>query len=93
MFKQIKIDPYIQTKICSFTSIMPLLYYGKWFVVPFQRPVTVVFGNKIQVDKIEFPTVQEIDSLHEMYMKELTELFEKYKDCYALDRVEELTFI
>jgi len=46
-------------------------------------PLTVVTGSPIKVDKIEEPTQDQVDALHEKYLVSLQELFDKTKDKYG----------
>ncbi|XP_033127079.1 2-acylglycerol O-acyltransferase 2-like [Anneissia japonica] len=48
-------------------------------LVPHRRPINTVVGHPIEVEKIEHPTQEDIDKLHETYCKQLQQLFEDYK--------------
>eukprot|EP00756_Hemistasia_phaeocysticola_P031958 Hpha_TRINITY_DN16385_c2_g1::TRINITY_DN16385_c2_g1_i1::g.58198::m.58198 len=59
----------------------PYVPYGRWFLpIPRRRPVTVVIGAPIPVEKNPTPTPEEIDRISDLYFKELEELFEEFKD-------------
>lgn len=47
--------------------------------VPYRRPIYTVVGKPIDVEKIENPTQEDIDKYHELYLKGLKDIFEKYK--------------
>jgi len=46
---------------------------------PKQVPILTVFGDKIMCNKIENPTKEDIDNLHNQYKKALLDLHQKYK--------------
>jgi 2-acylglycerol O-acyltransferase 2 len=53
--------------------------------MPYRRPVNIVVGKPIQVDRAHGPQPEqeEIDRLHERYVKEIEKLWNAYKDQYA----------
>jgi len=51
--------------------------------LPHRRPITVVVGKPIPVTKIEKPTPQQVDELHDKYIKGLQELFDSTKEKYG----------
>jgi len=59
---------------------LPITFvWGKCFLLPFRRPLTVVVGVPIKVEKVENPTQSQIDSLHHKYSSALIDMFEKTK--------------
>ena len=50
-------------------------------------------GSPISVSKIECPTQEDIDKLHERYIDELKGLYEKYKDKYHPSERSELSIV
>eukprot|EP00756_Hemistasia_phaeocysticola_P031959 Hpha_TRINITY_DN16385_c2_g2::TRINITY_DN16385_c2_g2_i1::g.58200::m.58200 len=59
----------------------PYVPYGRWFLpIPRRRPVTVVIGAPIPVEKNPTPTPEEIDEVSTKYFAALEELFEEFKD-------------
>lgn len=48
-------------------------------LLPYRRPISTVFGKPIDLDKVPNPTNEQVDEVHQRYMKELTELFDNYK--------------
>ncbi|KAK9884500.1 hypothetical protein WA026_007341 [Henosepilachna vigintioctopunctata] len=71
----------IVKKLTGFVTIIPS---GQGFcgILPFRRPVTVVVGEPIDVQKTENPTQKQIDELHQIFQKKLMELFESQKSKY-----------
>ncbi|RMX36837.1 hypothetical protein pdam_00000955 [Pocillopora damicornis] len=71
----------------NFTSCL-----GTCFL-PGRSPINVVVGSPISVSKIECPTQEDIDKLHERYIDELKGLYEKYKDKYHPSERSELLIV
>ncbi|KAF5020694.1 hypothetical protein F66182_7256 [Fusarium sp. NRRL 66182] len=57
-------------------------------LMPYRRPVNIVMGRPIQVDKSygPQPAQEDIDELHERYVQEIERLWDAYKDQFAADR-------
>ena len=62
---------------------MILFYFFRFGLVPYRKPIHVVVGTPIQVTRIENPTREEIESMHETYVKELQKLYDKYNPIYG----------
>eukprot|EP01118_Nematostelium_gracile_P013579 TRINITY_DN5154_c0_g1_i1.p1 TRINITY_DN5154_c0_g1~~TRINITY_DN5154_c0_g1_i1.p1 ORF type:complete len:319 (-),score=61.86 TRINITY_DN5154_c0_g1_i1:59-991(-) len=64
----------------SMTQIAPTFGLGRQFcyMFPLQRPIAVLVGRAIPVNKVEDPTDEQVDALHEKYMEELQQLFDDY---------------
>ena len=43
--------------------------------------------------KIELPSVQQIDDLHEVYVKSLCELYEEHKSKYGIDQNQHINIL
>jgi hypothetical protein len=54
--------------------------------LPFRSPINVVVGKPIPVEKVESPTQEQIEELHTLYIKALTELFEANKEQYSVTK-------
>lgn len=50
-------------------------------------------GKPIQVEKVENPTTQQVDELHQKYIDELIKLFDEHKENYGVAASEKLTVI
>lgn len=61
-----------------------VLNYDVGFM-PYRRPVNIVVGKPIRVDRAHGPQPEQedIDKLHERYVKEIERLWNAYKDQYA----------
>jgi hypothetical protein len=54
--------------------------------MPFRRKITTVVGRPIDVpEKIEKPTEEQINQLHDIYVNELIQLYNDHKDKYLED--------
>jgi 2-acylglycerol O-acyltransferase 2 len=89
----------LQTAFLNFFGFSPCLFYGRGIfnynfgLLPRRKKITTVIGNPIVVEKINKPTISEIDDVQEKYINELLRIYEKYKDIYDLDRKNELQII
>ncbi|XP_063914054.1 2-acylglycerol O-acyltransferase 2-like [Zophobas morio] len=61
----------IQEFIRKYVGIAPVIFYGTGFLF---------LGKAIEVEKVENPTNEEIDSLHAKFVQELKDLFDLHKD-------------
>lgn len=79
----------LQTAFQDIVGFSPLVFFGRgvfqygFGIVPFRKPINIVVGSAIDVPKVENPTQEEIDSLHESYVKALVELYNKYRGRYS----------
>lgn len=77
-----------QASIKKKTGILPVLFNGRGLfqytfgIIPQRRPITTVMGTPLIVKKIENPSMDEIDLLHEQFCEQLTDLFETHKHKY-----------
>lgn len=56
-------------------------------------PVTFAVGRPIRVEKNPRPTTEELDALHQLYMEELSNLFDEHKTNYGVDKDVYLNFV
>ncbi|XP_045467427.1 2-acylglycerol O-acyltransferase 1-like [Harmonia axyridis] len=72
-------------KIIGLAPIIPLgrgLLQYSYGIVPHRRPVNVVVGHPIPVEKIENPTPSQIDDLHQKFIEAIMNIFETHKFTY-----------
>lgn len=50
-------------------------------------------GRPIRVERKEKPTAEELDALHQLYMDELSKLFDEHKGNYGVDKDTHLNFV
>ncbi|MBE3047087.1 hypothetical protein IMZ48_32100 [Candidatus Bathyarchaeota archaeon] len=62
-------------------------------LMPYRRPLNIVVGKPVSVDRSASPNQEEIDRIHGLYVAELRKLWEAYKDEFAADRKSELEII
>ncbi|NXS36834.1 MOGT2 acyltransferase, partial [Pomatostomus ruficeps] len=62
-------------------------------LIPYRRPICTVVGKPIPVQKKHRPSEEEVDQVHQKYLNELSELFEKHKAKYNVPEDIHLEFI
>lgn len=62
-------------------------------LMPYRRPINIVVGRPIKVQKEEKPGQEVIDRVHGEYVAELQRLWDTWKDDFSPDRQEELNII
>ncbi|CAD5214510.1 unnamed protein product [Bursaphelenchus okinawaensis] len=86
----------VQTLIKKVCGFCPPLFHGRGLLyksfglLPFRKPITTVVGAPIQVEKVEEPTHEQINELHQKYVRELTKLFNEHKSKYGMDQHDNL---
>ncbi|XP_024148488.1 2-acylglycerol O-acyltransferase 2-A-like [Oryzias melastigma] len=61
-------------------------------LIPYRRPIHTVVGKPIPVVQNPSPSSEDINGLHQVYLENLTELFEHHKLTFGLDEDQHLTF-
>ncbi|ROL01445.1 2-acylglycerol O-acyltransferase 2-A [Anabarilius grahami] len=62
-------------------------------LLPYRKPIHTVVGHPIPVTQNPSPNKDDIDALHSLYMKGLTQLFEENKKNYGIPEDKHLDFI
>lgn len=81
----------IQDKLQNALQIAPAAFLGRGIFqysfgwLPMRKPITVVVGTPIDVEKVSQPTQEQIDILHQTYVDALVDLFYAHREKYALD--------
>uniref|UniRef100_A0A452U205 Acyltransferase n=1 Tax=Ursus maritimus TaxID=29073 RepID=A0A452U205_URSMA len=70
----------------------PWVRKGSFSLLPYCQPITTVVGKPIEVQKTPDPSQEEVDELHQRYMKELSDLFEAHKLKYNVPVDRHLEF-
>ena len=79
----------LQEMIRSKIGIAPVIFYGRGFLqnsfgfLPHRRPMNVVVGEPIRVEKKPEPSQEDIDHYHAVYVKKLKKLYYKYNNVYG----------
>eukprot|EP00092_Neocalanus_flemingeri_P010286 GFUD01011082.1.p1 GENE.GFUD01011082.1~~GFUD01011082.1.p1 ORF type:complete len:336 (+),score=59.33 GFUD01011082.1:78-1085(+) len=74
----------VQETVRKTIGIAPVIFFGRgWIqdtfgILPQRKPITVVVGKPIDVEKNENPSDIEIEELHERYVKDLKSLYNEY---------------
>ncbi|KAM3601100.1 uncharacterized protein V6R79_007633 [Siganus canaliculatus] len=81
----------LQKRLQKILGFAPCLFHGcglffgnSWGIVPYCNPITTIVGEPITVPKIEEPTEEIVNMYHEMYIRSLLCLFDKYKTRFGL---------
>lgn len=79
----------IQDIFKRYTYIVPIHFNGRGYLqynfglLPKRHPITTVVGAPIHIKKINHPSKDELNRLHAIFCKRLTELFETHKSKYV----------
>ena len=58
-------------------------YDFRFGILPYRKPIHVVVGAPIKVQRIEYPSKEDIQELHARYVEELTKLYDRYNPIYG----------
>ncbi|XP_017538007.1 2-acylglycerol O-acyltransferase 2 [Pygocentrus nattereri] len=81
---------WIQDRLQSIMGVSLPLFHARGIfqysfgLMPYRKPITTVVGKPIKVEKKEKPSAEDLDALHQLYMDELTQLFEEHKGKYGI---------
>ncbi|CAD6192190.1 unnamed protein product [Caenorhabditis auriculariae] len=73
------------------------IFHGRGFFqmtfgyLPFRKPIDTVVGAPIPVQKVEKPTREQIDELHQKYVHALSKLFNEHKGRFGVPPYVQLT--
>jgi hypothetical protein len=71
-----------------FLGLPPVVFMGRGFfqysfgMIPRRTPITTVVGTPIEVTKLENPTNEQVEELHDKFVQALVALFDEYKYKY-----------
>jgi len=80
-----KVQDYLQ----HIVGFAPVMFFGRGVfqynvgIVPHRKPLTVVVGSPIAVEKVPNPSVEDIAKLHAKYVEDLEALYIKYNPIYG----------
>ena len=83
-----------QTVAEKWIGFVPVLFFGRgifqynYGIVPHRKPITVVVGKPISVEKVENPTQEQIENLHAKYVEELKKLYQEHNPKYGNENVK-----
>jgi len=79
----------LQEKVRHVVGFAPVLFFGRGMfqynfgLLPFRRPVYVVVGQPIPVQKNPNPTAEEIGRVHSQYIEGMKDLYDEYNKVYG----------
>ncbi|RVE60935.1 hypothetical protein OJAV_G00185710 [Oryzias javanicus] len=88
----------LQNRLQSIMGVAVPLFHARgvfqysFGLIPYRRPIHTVVGKPIPVVQNPSPSSEDINSLHQVYLEHLTELFEDHKLTFGLDKDQHLTF-
>ncbi|KAI7868108.1 diacylglycerol acyltransferase type 2A [Spinellus fusiger] len=90
-----------QTKLQQTLGFTAPLFHGRGIfnydigLLPYRRPINIIVGEPIDppTNVPEKDHEEAVRKLHGQYMQALRDLYDKYKDVYALDRIKDMEFI
>ena len=80
-----KVQDYLQNVM----GFAPVVFFGRGIfqynfgLIPHRKPMTLVVGAPIKVDKTPEPTAEQISQLHQRYVEALVDLYDKYNPVYG----------
>ncbi|XP_043772059.1 2-acylglycerol O-acyltransferase 2-like [Cervus elaphus] len=89
---------WFQDRLLKTTRFSIPLFYGhgvfqySFGLMPYRRPITTAVGKPIEVQKTSHPSQEEMDSLHQCYIRELSNLFKAHKLKYSVPKDQHLKF-
>ncbi|XP_066106018.1 2-acylglycerol O-acyltransferase 2 [Saccopteryx bilineata] len=89
---------WIQNRLQKVMGISLPLFHGRgvfqysFGLLPHRRPITTVVGKPIEVPQTPQPSQEDVDKLHQHYIKELCNLFEAHKLKYNVPADQHLEF-
>ncbi|KAL2094355.1 hypothetical protein ACEWY4_009074 [Coilia grayii] len=89
----------IQDRLQSIMGISLPLFHARgvfqysFGFLPYRKPINTVVGKPIHVEKREKVSADDLDALHQLYMEELSKLFEEHKSNYGVPEDTHLIFI
>ncbi|PNJ51218.1 MOGAT2 isoform 3 [Pongo abelii] len=88
----------IQNRLQKIMSISLPIFRGRgvfqysFGLIPYRRPITTVVGKPIEVQKTLHPSEEEVNQLHQRYIRELCNLFEAHKLKFNIPANQHLEF-
>ncbi|XP_006875487.1 PREDICTED: 2-acylglycerol O-acyltransferase 2 [Chrysochloris asiatica] len=103
LFNQVNNPPgswlrWVQNHLQQVMGISLPLFHGRGIfqysfgLLPYRRPITTVVGKPLEVQKTPQPSQEEVDHLHQRYIRELCSLFEAHKLKFNIPEDQHLEF-
>ena len=75
------------------TDLLPGVFNYDVGLMPYRRPVNIVVGRPIRIAQCTAPDADAIDRIHARYMRELTRMWDEWKDTFLPDRLGEMQIV
>jgi len=62
-------------------------------MMPYRRPLNIVVGGPIMVQRMERPSQEYVDEIHGLYVDELRRIWDEWKDVFARQREGEMEIV
>jgi 2-acylglycerol O-acyltransferase 2 len=74
-------DPFgILERVSRAAQVALFIYWGRFYLpIPRRANITMLVGRPIMVDKVEAPTDEQVDKVHQRLLSEMAALFEEHK--------------
>ena len=63
--------------------MLAFVSFYRYGLLPHRKPIHVVIGAPIKVERVESPTNEQIEDMHANYVRALQSLYEKYNPIYG----------
>ncbi|XP_049644127.1 2-acylglycerol O-acyltransferase 3-like [Suncus etruscus] len=90
----------VQVTFKKIVGFPPNIYWGHspfspnfWGLLPLPKPITTVVGRPIPVPQVHQPSEDQVNHYHQLYMRELQQLFEEHKINYGVPASVQLTLV
>ncbi|KAK7909482.1 hypothetical protein WMY93_014166 [Mugilogobius chulae] len=88
----------VQNRLQSIMGLALPLFHARgvfqynFGLMPYRKPIHTIVGSPIAVKSKPSPTNEDIESLHQLYLQNLTDLFEAHKTQYGYSPDQHLNF-
>ena len=84
----------VQDYLQNVMGFAPVMFFGRGIfqynfgIIPHRKPLTLVVGKPIPVEKVAEPTSEQISNLHAQYVEALIKLYKEHNPTYGDKNVE-----
>jgi hypothetical protein len=62
-------------------------------IMPYRRPMNIVVGRPVKIMKQSRPSDEYVREIHEQYVRELSWIWDSFKDTFAKERTSEMEIV
>ncbi|XP_072032971.1 diacylglycerol O-acyltransferase 2-like [Amphiura filiformis] len=90
---------WLQVRVNKIVGYPPAMFHGRGVfnynagILPYRRSIDTVVGEPIPVERNSDPSAEDINQLHEKYVKALVALFDEHKTEFGVDENQQLRII